>query len=102
MALYSFVSSKKTSAQFSCQHGSVQRFNTQHPIGVPKIVEITYAIYRGRYVEGIHVCRKEKSTTTRLGLISIFSTVITWIEPAIQSKNQYLGSGQLQKTRRVR
>ena len=67
-------------------------------LSVSKTEEITYAIYQGlskisscqdMIVQGI--CRKSESP-------SLSTKVITWLEPAMQSKSHFLVSGQ-QKTR---
>ena len=79
-------------------------------MSVPKIVEITHAIYRG--LSKRRLCRecvgRKVNNTSGFHLRQNFAfawtpflspRVITWLESVIQSKTQYLVSGQLQKTR---
>jgi len=97
----------------TCEHVIVQRvvlllnFNKLYPISITKIVEITYSIYHGlskrrlcnkfvrRNVNAPEVNFRRHFTFARTPSFS--SREITWLEPAIQSENQILVSGQLKK-----
>ena len=68
-------------------------------ISVPKIAEITTQYFTDFSNDDCAGNMSEENSTIHEGLIcaKIASDLVTWLEPMIQSKNQYLVSSQPQK-----